>query len=312
MEHALIDRLLLMADRYTEVIETLTNERFLALEAELAAGEADWTTNTVTLERRGNGALLVREGHDVMSDGVVVERISPYWGVLKEHNATLGPPQVQALFATGVIGTDQLEAEATRNATLHSRYLKWEAVLRNLVLNGLINETHAPQFEAHYRWLSAFTHATQTGYDTVDREGGSNRSRGGRRRSHLLSELVLLYGATFAADELQWFCDFVNRRQHLITLTNSAEIEAAIGTVRALTAYLWWPGSAPTLLDRVEEANHRAWKAFSPGGTLPTAPDPSSLTDGEIGYYSDPLERLRKMHSGFRELTTGLGFTPPW
>jgi hypothetical protein len=129
MEHVLVDRLLLMADRCIEVIETMTEEQFLALEGELAAGEAEWTMNTVTLERWGNGARLVREGHNVIKDGVVVERISPYWSVLKHHNATLGPPKAQAMFATGIIGTDQLEAEAQRNATLYSRYLRWEAVL---------------------------------------------------------------------------------------------------------------------------------------------------------------------------------------
>jgi hypothetical protein len=87
MEHTLVDRLLLMADRYVEVIEAMTDDQFVNIEAELAAGEADWTTNTLRLERWGNGARLVREGHNVMSDGVVVERISPYWAVLKHDNA---------------------------------------------------------------------------------------------------------------------------------------------------------------------------------------------------------------------------------
>lgn len=178
-------------------------------------------------------------------------------------------------------------------------------------MNGLIDEAHGPQLEAHYRWLSAFAHATETGYDTIDRERGSP-SWGGRRRSHLLGELVLLYAATFAADELQWFCDFVGARPHLIKLTNRTEVDAAIERIRDVTAYFWWPGTPPTQLDRVEEANHRAWKSYRPGDTWPTAPDPASLANDEIAYYPDPLERLKKMHDGFTEMTTGLGFSPPW
>jgi hypothetical protein len=78
--------------------------------------------------------------------------------------------------------------------------------------------------------------------------------------------------------------------------------------------YLWWPGGRPTAYDRVAEANHRAWRSFKPGEGKgwPIAPDPASLSDDDIGYYSDPLERLTKLHSGFREMTTGLGYVPPW
>ena len=95
----------------------------------------------------------------------------------------------------------------------------------------------------------------------MERECG-HPSWGVRKRSHLLGELVLLYAATFAAAELHSFCQFVDKRPQLIEFSNRAEIEAAISTARAVTAYFWWPGSSPTLVDRVIEANHRVWKEF--------------------------------------------------
>jgi hypothetical protein len=217
------------------------------------------------------------------------------------------------MFATGIIGVDQLEEHAQRNAMLHSRYLKWEAILRNLVLNDLIAEEHWAQLEVHYRWLSAFAHATQTGYDLIERECG-HPSWGKRGRSHLLGELALLYAATFAVDELQWFCEFVDKRAHMIELSNRTAIDRSISQVRALTGYFWWPGSSPDDFDRVTEANHRAWKAYQPGegDGWPSPPDPASLADADIGYYVDPYDRLKRMHEGFNEITTGLGYSPPW
>lgn len=309
MEHGLTDRLLLLAERYFDDIETVTNEQFAEVE-ERAAGMPD----VISVERRGNGARLVRKGHDVTNEeGEVVEQISPYWHVLKHHDATIGPPTIQEKFASGIIDVEQLKDHAQHNASLHSRYLKWEAILRNLVLNGLIAPEHDVRLEVHYRWLSAFAHSTQTGYDIVERECG-HPSWGVRKRSHLLGELVLLYAATFAAAELHSFCEFVDKRPQLIELSNRAEIEAAIGTVRLAAAYFWWPGSAPSVFDRVTEANHRVWREFQRNGRTnwPAASDPASIPDEEVGYYPDPYERLKSMHQGGVEVTTGLGHRPPW
>ena len=112
MEHKLTDRLLLLAERYFDDIETLTNEEFAAVE-ERAAGLPD----VISVERRGNGARLIRKGHDVTNqEGEVVEQISPYWHVLKHHDATVGPPTIQETFATGVIDVEQLVDHARRNA----------------------------------------------------------------------------------------------------------------------------------------------------------------------------------------------------
>jgi hypothetical protein len=36
--------------------------------------------------------------------------------------------------------------------------------------------------------------------------------------------------------------------------------------------------------------------------------DPAQLPDVRIRYYSDPMERLVRLHSSFREYTTGLVF----
>ena len=206
MEHELTDRLLLLAERYYDDIETLTSQEFADVEVR-AAGLPD----IISVERRGNGARLIRKGHDVTNDdGEVVEQLSPYWRVFQHHNATIGPPGIQENFATGVIDIAHLVDHAQRNATLYSRYLKWEAILRNLVLNELIASEHGLQLEVHYRWLSAFAHPTQTGYEIIERECGHS-SWGARHRSHLLSELVVLYAATFVADELHSFCEFVDK-----------------------------------------------------------------------------------------------------
>ena len=75
--------------------------------------------DVISVERRGNGARLTRKGHDVTSEeGQVVEQISPYWHVLKHHDATIGPPEIQEAFADGIVEVEQLKEHAQRNASL--------------------------------------------------------------------------------------------------------------------------------------------------------------------------------------------------
>jgi hypothetical protein len=40
--------------------------------------------------------------------------------------------------------------------------------------------------------------------------------------------------------------------------------------------------------------------------------DPATLPDAKVKYYSDPMERLVRLHQSSQEMTTGLVFRPPF
>ena len=93
----------------------------------------------------------------------------------------------------------------------------------------------------HYRFLSAYVHATATGYDYVDpgRAGLFLREE----HWHAVTELALLYVCSVGISELRSFVEFADRRPKLI-LDNRTEITEACSKVSELTAYLWYPRSA--------------------------------------------------------------------
>jgi hypothetical protein len=57
-----------------------------------------------------------------------------------------------------------------------------------------------------------------------------------------------------------------------------------------------------------QEANRRAHKAMQDNQTRVTAP--LDISADEVAYYSNPFERLSRMHAGEHEMMTGFGFDP--
>lgn len=312
LEHQVIDELLLLAGRYSEVLK-IDAATHAAYEVEWRAGKR-WP-DAVSFTRHGKTSTLVLAGHAVKDSttGEVVEELSPYWRVLEHHNATLGPASVQDLFHDGIGDVDTVKAWARTSADLYDRYLSWSSLLRNLSLNGLVSSREEVALGVHYRFLSSFVHATATGYESIER-ATQHSSFGRRRRSHLLSELVLLYVVNFAHQELRSWQRFVDARAHLVTLSNRAEIDAAVDAVVPIAGHLWLRCGGPTPYDRMRAANYRVWRAWDKTGLPPierTGPD--QLDEAEIVYYNDVVSRLRALHDGSGvEFTTGFSAPPLW
>ena len=220
MEHQVVDELLLLGSLYEEVLPGTTPERHAEILSAWRAGEA-WASNVEAVHRRGKSTVLVRHGHDVRDDetGQVVEVLSNYFVVLEHHDATLGTPGIQDLFHDGIGDVEQIKRWARDNDALYRSHLRWSALAANLVLNDLVDSRQQVALGVHYRFLSAFTHATATGYELIDRHT-ANPSWGRHRPSHVLGELVLLYVANIAHDELRVWQASVDARPGLITLAN--------------------------------------------------------------------------------------------
>ena len=309
LEHSCVDELLLLADRYRDEVKA-DDASCTALEAEYQAG-ASWASNVVVFQRTKRGVALIRVGHDVKNDdGEVVEQLSPYYPVVNDHDAILGPPDAQADLAEAFSDPDQLRAWARQNRGLYDRYLRWSAIVDNLVLNGRLSDSDAIRIQVHYRYLSAFTHATGTGYKAINRQRGHPGF--GRRADHLLGELVLLYVCAVALTELRSFQEFVDRRPRL-RIENRDELDALVRGAESTTAYFWFPRlGAPTGFDFFDEANRRAHSDRP--GTFRSADSlhPDQIPADEVGYYRDPLGRLERLHTGGHEIATVFGFRALW
>jgi hypothetical protein len=175
-------------------------------------------------------------------------------------------------------------------------------------LNDRLDEREGTQLEVHYRFLSAFVHATGTGYRLIDQTVALEPQDAHR---HMLAELALLYACSIAVIELRSFHEFVRERPH-VDFRNSDELERFCTMAASETEYFWFPRiGAPSGYDFVEEANRRADEFFG-DAPVANAVTPIQIPADEVGYYRNPLKRLTSLHFGARELSTGFGYMPLW
>lgn len=305
LEHHLLDRLLLLADRYEETIRPADLAHIDQWEADFAAGTEPWTHDVASITRtRDRRALkLVRNGHKVAAGGVE-EQISPYWAALEHYDAFLGHPDLQAAIARPFSSVEDLESWARRNQAVYGSFLKWSSMLWNLQLSGLVTAADVVPLQLHYVFLSAFAHST-----TSRRDGGALGRPGGPPIGHVLGELVLLYAIVIALAEARAWSTYIERRPQLLTPLDQPLQQQLVDTGRTVD-YFWFLGGSPQPFDFYEEANRRAHPLLMKG-ERPT-PAPATIPPAEVGYYSNPLDRLSRMHVGENEMTTGFRFSPAW
>jgi len=309
LEHQCLDELLLLADRYRED-RKVDDVTFEAWKVEYEARVEEWTETVVSFDRSKKLVRMVRTGYPIKDDaGVVVEQLSPYYPAMQHHNATLGPANVQEHLAPSFSEPGHLAEWATRNRGWYDRYLKWSSIVDNLTLNSRVTAEQAIQLGVHYRFLSAFVHATDTGYDMVNGRGAVRQESLSR---HLFGELALLYLCVIAVAEMLAFFEFVDARPKVF-LEGRDSMNADCAEVAAMTSYLWFPRlGAPTVFDRFEQANRSAHDGGRGVFPFAGARRPNEFADDEVGYYRDPLERLGHLHQGLREFTTSFGFDALW
>jgi hypothetical protein len=308
LEHHLIDRLLLLADRYVEIVRPQEPADIEQWERDWAAKTEPWTQDVAQVERvRGGKALrLVRLGHSVRdSNGIEQENISPYWVALDQHDAFLGRPATQLNLARPFDDPDESVKSARRNQAIYEAFLKWGSLRSNLELSDLTSPFDLLQLEVHYTFLSAFTHATKSGYE-LDRRSALPNSP---NAMHVFSELALLYVAVIAVAQIDTWVAYMKRRPQLLMKPSRAVLDRA-DRARAIIGYFWFLGGDPQSFDFYQEANRRARPVLLSGSAPTVMPD--LLHPSEVSYYANPFDRLRRLHVGEREIATGFAFAPMW
>lgn len=307
LEHHLLDRLLLLADRYEEIVRPDDPALLQQWESEWTNRSEPWTDDVISVERaaKGRALRLTRLAHAVKGeDGLERERISPYWVAMDHYDAFVGHPDQQA---STVRPFDDLEtrlAWARQNQALYGSYMRWSSICHNLDLSSLIRPGEILQLHVHYGFLSAFTHATQTGYDLHLRPHA-----GGPPAEHVLSELSLLYVCTIAIAELDAWATYIDKRPLMLDAVSPIIVDL-LDELRPKVSYFWFLGGRPQDFDRYQEANRRAHPLLLTGRRPEIAPN--QLSDADVGYYDRPLERLQRLHTGETEGTTGFGYRPLW
>ena len=310
LEQHLIDRLVFLGSKVTQEYHPnreTPRERTEALLDEWKADDANPTVEWARIPGSRN-YLLTYRGYVLDSDPE--QTMSEYYFLDKRYDPFHGRAKHQRYLQRNFWTVDDHVEWADESAVLWRKRFNPSALIQNLVINDLVTDHDAMQIDIHFGFLSAFTHPTGAGYGIVQpRRSADAASPSGY--DHYASELLLLYVIRLADLELTAF-ERAFQRPPACSLEWDS-VREHLERARPDADHFWFLGGTPHAYDRAVAANDRMFDA-SGGEAITQAErvDPDALDYDEIGYARNPLARIVQMHSGFREMTTGIAYVSPW
>ncbi|WP_285730004.1 hypothetical protein [Nocardiopsis sp. ATB16-24] len=306
MEHVLVDKLIFLGQRYVQVFSEIDDETWSRWQAERNSGEAWQNVASWRRSNKRNVRVLFEGLHSKSEKEEERQTIGIHYFLLNEYSPFVAPPSEQEYFDDGVTDATMRRDHAVHNKSLYETYLRWLSVKESLKENGFADGESVRALDVHYRFLSAFVHpntdATRLLY--------GNRTWEWPSYDHYSSELVLLYVIVLSVEETRNFLKMADNSPR-VGISDRDSLEALCDQAWDMSSHLWFPGQPPHGYDRFVEANRRGFRERR-SGTFDRAVNPASLSEDEISYYDNPLQRLIRMHSSASEYMTGLVYQSPW
>jgi hypothetical protein len=301
LEQMVFDRLLFLASRFRQVIENVPDDEWNSWWTAWEKKEPG-TERITDMRRKGNVVTVEQLGLHSSDPSAADQVLSVYFFRLRDYDPFVGSPNEQSRLASYFRDEERAREYARRQRNFYHRELRWQQMLDNLVFNGLNVEEETFRLNVHYRFLSAFVHPITDQHDLLYGRQWENTAA----YDHYTSELALLYTIVIACTELTGLLAGI-ARPPAVSIQGADELTATIDEARRRASHLWFVGDPPHIYDRIYEANHRLWD------TTPSGPQraPDQLTDDEVRYYRNPLQRLIKLHQSTNELM-GYSYRSPW
>ena len=306
LEQWAVDVVALVGDRFVQLWRNATQETLDDAVDRWTRGELPSVIEEPRLVGRKKPELhVVRRGY-ASDDRAMV--LHPMYFEAANYDPFYGPPGEQPEFADWLDLSHSRDHAEQQRQTYHAMFT-WRPLVESLVLNGLVADRHRLHVSVHYRYLSAFVHS----HHAAQRLLGSPPPSfgGGPPEPHAIEELALMYAVQLSARYLDAFVGMTERPPR-VQLENRDRVKERVALGLGRTAHLWFLTDEPHLWDRGQELLTRAAEAreFRPSPTA-TA-DAMAIPPDEVRYYRNPLDRLRRMHHGSVEGTTGFRYVSPW
>jgi hypothetical protein len=311
LEHHLIDYLLFLASKYRLVLRDFPQGEYERLRAEQRAGNPG-TEDIVglTYDPEQKVLSIVRTGvHEREGQrGPGARALSRYYFIIDEFSPFRVPkaalPHVRSRYE---LPDDVVERHLLAHVEAWRRHLRWEAIKDNLKLNGLCTEKEIAHLDVHYAFLSAFVHPVSLRAPEAIR--GHNARGFHRSYDHYASELALLYVVVLAERELEAFKAMTSRAPAVGLRGWDDTMKPSLLVARQRSAHLWFQGDTACFFDREEEAVARNQEDGIPRPV--TLEQVNAIPPEEVGYYENPLRRLRELHQEGRGYPWNL-YRSPW
>ena len=305
LEHHLMDRLILLANRHIVTYTKAKKNDAARWEADIRALQAKgsdisgwfWDQAGLNVVHRGLHSAKSKKGRGqtISSWYFEADRFDPFVGP-KKHAGRLARPFWEKRL---------MQQLADEQAVAWKYLFRHDAVMKALRVNRLLLG-HTIQADVHYAFLSGFAHPSKRGYEAI--YGHNTPDRMGMF-DHYASELLLLYVIVLAAAEIEIYWRMA-RREPRLTLRGWDAVMAEVREAQAAASYFWFLSGGPEVFDRIDTVH------TPPGNVRPKwgrpKVDPSTITSTRVRYYRDPLGRLVKLHQSYQEMSTGVVYQSPF
>ncbi len=305
LEHHLMDRLILLANRHIVVYTKAKKKDAARWAADIRALQAKgsdisgwfWDQTGLNVVHRGLHTAKSKKGRGqtISSWYFEADRFDPFVGP-KKHAGRLARPFWEKRL---------LQRLADDQAAAWKYMFRHDAVMKALRVNRLL-VGHTIQVDVHYAFLSGFAHPSKRGYESL--YGWSTPDRMGMF-DHYASELLLLYVIVLAAAELEIYGRMARRGPRL-TLRSWEVVLAEVRDAQASSSYFWFLSGGPVMFDRIDTVHTPPGNVRLRWGRPKV--DPAAIPTARVRYYRDPLERLVKLHQSSEEMSTGLVYRSPF
>ncbi len=307
LEHHLMDRLILLANRYIVVYSNAKEKEAAKWDADLRTAQVqDGSDIHSWFWDREHHLNVVRRGlHSDKSKKGRGQTISNYYFEVDRFDPFLGPKWHAGRLAAPFWEKKLMLQLADEQSSAWKYLFRRPAVMKALRVNGLLIGKHI-QVDVHYGFLSGYAHPSKRGYEAIF--GGNSPDRMGMF-DHYASELVLLYVISIAAAEVEVYGKMARRPPRLV-LRDWDVVMAEVRDAQEASSYFWFLSGAPEAIDRIDTVHTPTGDERMEWG----APrrDPAKIRPTRVHYYRNPLERLVKLHHSNRELSTGLVYQSPF
>jgi hypothetical protein len=309
LEHHLMDRLIFLATRYVQSYGGVKVEDLPQEEARLTAlcdGDRPDIERWWRDPETGQMHVVIRGLHSNRSKKGRGQIISPYYFRIDDFDPFTGGKKHAAELAAPFWRRAHREEWAAEAAATWRRYLVHDKILNGLNANHLLPGRMGVQVDVHYAFLSGYAHPSKRGYEAIyghnfpDERGSFN---------HFASELVLLYVITIAAAEVEAY-GRMTRRAPRLPLAAWDAVEHDVREARLGSDYFWFLGGEPQPLDRIDTL-HTPKAGEDPKWGRPRR-DWRKIRPSDVAYCPDPLDRLKRLHQTWQEMSTGVIHRSPF
>jgi hypothetical protein len=305
LEHHLMDRLILLANRHIVTYTKAKKKDATRWEADIRALQAKGSDISGWFWDQAGLNVVHRGLHTAKSTKGRGQTISLWYFEADRFDPFVAPKKHAGRLARPFWEKRLLQSLADEQAAAWRFLFRHDAVMKALRVNRLL-PGHTIQVDVHYAFLSGFAHPSKRGYEALHGRNMPDRMGG---FDHYASELLLLYVIVLAAAEIEVYGRMA-RREPRLTLRDWDAVTAEVQEAQAAASYFWFLSGGPEMFDRIDTAHTPPGNVRLKWGRPKV--DPTAIATARVRYYRDPLQRLVKLHQSYQEMSTGLVYRSPF